>query len=97
MGGVSLSLPFFNHSTMERLNTSEPDFHESRMHASTLIKSKIKVVVEFCDKMSILYFKKTFFVHLTSVMQPNEELSAINLEDITMSLLRLKNVIVIQL
>jgi hypothetical protein len=46
---------------MKRLNTFESNFHESRMHVSTLIKSKIKDVVEFCDKMSIFYFKEDVF------------------------------------
>jgi hypothetical protein len=46
---------------MERLITPEPDFHESRMHAPTPIKSKIKGAVEFCDRISISYFKEDVF------------------------------------
>jgi hypothetical protein len=46
---------------MKRFNTSESDSHESRIHVSTPIKSKIKDAVEFCDKMSISYFKENAF------------------------------------
>ncbi len=46
---------------MKRFITSEPDFHESKMHISIFIKSKIKDAVEFYDKMSISYFKKNVF------------------------------------
>ncbi len=46
---------------MKRLNTPEPDSHESRLHMPTSIKSKTKGAVEFCDKMSISYFKEDVF------------------------------------
>jgi transposase len=47
---------------MERLNTPEPDSHESRLHVPTPIKSKIiKGAVEFCDKIGISYSKEDVF------------------------------------
>ncbi len=56
------------------------------------LNQKSKDDVEFCDKMSIFYFKEDVF---RTVNVSHEELSAINLEDIMISLLRIKHVIVI--
>jgi hypothetical protein len=46
---------------MKRLNTPESSSSEARMHYLTLTKAKIQGVVEFCDRMSISYFKENVF------------------------------------